>query len=59
VLAAVLIYFIIENSTIRHITFVFNEINFVILFMTMLLGTYTGYRLTELKRFAPLVKKKK
>ena len=58
VLAAVLIYFIIENSTIRHITFVFNEINFVILFMTMLLGTYTGYRLTELKRFAPLVKKK-
>lgn len=56
VLAAVLIYFIIKNETIRHITFVFNELNMVILFFTMLLGTYTGYRLTELKRFAPLVK---
>ena len=59
VLAAILIYFIIENETIRHITFVFNELNFVILFFTMLLGTYTGYRLTELKRFAPLVKRNK
>ncbi|MBO7244037.1 MAG: UUP1 family membrane protein [Alphaproteobacteria bacterium] len=59
VLAAILIYFIIENETIRHIMFVFNELNFVILFITMLLGTYTGYRLTELKRFAPLVKKNK
>ncbi len=59
ILAAILIYFIIENETIRHVMFVFNELNFVILFITMLLGTYTGYRLTELKRFAPLVKNNK
>ncbi|MBO7605288.1 MAG: hypothetical protein J6S61_02320, partial [Elusimicrobiaceae bacterium] len=34
------------------------EINLVILFVVMLLGTYTGYRLTEIKRFYPLVKDK-
>ena len=48
----------INNEVIRHIMFVFNELNLVILFAVMLLGTYTGYRLTELKRFAPLVKDK-
>ena len=38
--------------------FAFNEWNLVILFVVMLLGTYTGYRLTELKRFAPVAKGK-
>ncbi|MGN1062696.1 MAG: UUP1 family membrane protein [Alphaproteobacteria bacterium] len=57
-LAAVITYFVIVNATIRHIMFAFDELNLVILFTVMLLGTYTGYRLTELKRFAPLVKKK-
>ncbi len=56
VLVAIVTYFVIVNDTIRHIMFAFNELNFVILFAVMLLGTYTGYRLTELKRFAPLVK---
>ncbi len=55
-IAAILTYFIICNETIRHIMFAFNEFNLVILFLVMLLGTYTGYRLTELKRFRPLVK---
>ena len=55
VLVAVITYFVIVNNTIRHIMFAFNELNLVILFIVMLLGTYTGYRLTELKRFAPLV----
>ena len=49
-------YLVISNEYIRHITFAFYEINLVILFTVMLLGTYTGYRLTELKRFAPLTK---
>ena len=52
-------YFVINNEEIRHILFAFNEINLVILLLVMLLGTYTGYRLTELRRFAPLVKDKK
>lgn len=55
-LTAIATYFIISNEQIRHITFAFNEINLVILFVVMLLGTYTGYRLTELKRFASFVK---
>ena len=54
-LSAVIVYLIIVNETIRHIMFAFNELNIVILFVVMLLGTYTGYRLTELKRFYPLI----
>ena len=54
--AALATYVIICNSTIRYIMFAFNELNLVLLFVIMLLGTYTGYRLTELKRFRPLVK---
>ena len=56
-LVGVIVYFVIANDYVRHIMFVFNELNLVILFIVMLLGTYTGYRLTELKRFAPMVKK--
>lgn len=55
---AVITYFVISSAYIRHIMFAFNEWNFVILALVMLLGTYTGYRLTELKRFAPLAGKK-
>lgn len=56
-LVGIIVYFVISNDYIRHIMFVFNDLNLVILFIVMLLGTYTGYRVTELKRFAPLVKK--
>lgn len=56
VIAALATYAIICNDTIRYIMFAFNELNLVLLFIIMLLGTYTGYRLTELKRFRPLVK---
>ena len=56
-IVGIFVYFVIANSYIQHIMFVFNEFNLVILFIVMLLGTYTGYRLTELKRFAPLTKK--
>ncbi len=58
-LVGIIVYFVIANDYVRHIMFVFNELNIVILFIVMLLGTYTGYRLTELRRFAPLVKKVK
>ena len=57
-LTAILTYAVIASEYIRHFTFAFNEINLVILFTVMLLGTYTGYRITELKRFYPLVKEK-
>ncbi len=51
-------YIVLSSNYIRHIMFAFNEWNLVILFIVMLLGTYTGYRLTELKRFSPLVEVK-
>jgi len=57
-IVAILTYFVINNEEIRYILFAFNEINLVILLIVMLLGTYTGYRLTELRRFAPLVRNK-
>lgn len=56
-IVAIATYFVISSEYIRHIMFAFNELNLVILFLVMLLGTYTGYRLMELKRFRPLVKK--
>jgi hypothetical protein len=55
---AVATYLVVSSSYIRHIMFAFNEWNFVILAIVMLLGTYTGYRLTEIKRFSALVKDK-
>ena len=55
---AIFTYAVVNSEYIRHIMFAFNEWNIVILFIVMLLGTYTGYRLTELKRFAPLIKDK-
>lgn len=57
-IVAIITYFIISSETVRHIMFAFNELNLVILFVVMLLGTYTGYRLTELKRFAPIAARK-
>ena len=59
VIVAIITYAVISSAYIRHIMFAFNEWNLVILFIIMLLGTYTGYRLTELKRFSPLVDKEK
>ncbi len=55
-MTAIATYVVISNEQVRHVTFAFNEINLVILVVVMLLGTYTGYRLTELKRFSPLAK---
>ena len=58
-LTAIVTYFVISNEYVRHVMFAFNELNFVIMFIVMLLGTYTGYRLTEITRFASLVQKDK
>ena len=57
ILVAIIVYAVISVEYIRHIMFAFNELNIVILVIVMLLGTYTGYRLLELKRFRPLIKR--
>lgn len=53
---AVLGYLIIENAYIQYWVFVFPELLLVVLAITMLLGRYNGYRLTEYMRFAALQK---
>ncbi len=41
------------NPFIQHLTFNFIGLQLVILATILLLGNYTGYRLTELRRFKP------
>ena len=55
-IVAVLGYLLMSNETLGHLTFVFPELLLVILAATLLLGRYTGYRLTELWRFRGALK---
>jgi hypothetical protein len=54
-LAAVIAYLAMDNELIRHLTFNFLGLQLVLMAIVLLLGNYTGYRLSELKRFKPLV----
>lgn len=51
---AVLIYLAMTNLYVQHVTFNFIGSQFIILAAILLLGNYTGYRLSELKRFKSL-----
>jgi hypothetical protein len=53
---AIIVYLAMSNATIKHFMYAFPEINLVILGIILLMGVYTGYRLTELGRFEPLVR---
>ncbi|WED22757.1 inactive transglutaminase family protein [Vibrio sp. JC009] len=53
-LTAVIVYLAMTNSYIQHLTFNFIGLQLVVLAAILALGNYTGYRLTELKRFKPL-----
>ena len=48
---AALGYLCMSSRYLEHLIFVFPELLLVVLAMTLLLGRYTGYRLTELWRF--------
>ncbi|MGM0517269.1 MAG: inactive transglutaminase family protein [Pseudomonadota bacterium] len=50
-IVAALAYLVMVNTYVAHIFFVFPELLLVVLALTLLLGRYTGYRLTELFRF--------
>ena len=54
--AAVVCYLVLANSYLQYLLYTFAELNVIRLGVILLLGTYTGYRLTELTRFEPLVK---
>lgn len=55
--AASLIYFAMGNSYVGHLTYSFPELLLVVLAVIIMIGSYTGYRLTELRRFQPLASK--
>ncbi|CCK80711.1 conserved uncharacterized protein [Desulfobacula toluolica Tol2] len=52
-----MIYFVVKNNTIEHIMFFFPELLFILFAATLLLGRYSGFRLTELYRFKAFIKK--
>lgn len=54
-LVAVLAYALMKVSLIEHLTFNFPELNLVALALIMLMGQYTGYKLSELRRFRAMV----
>ena len=51
---AALTYIVMAMTPMQHLLFVFPELLLVVLAATLLLGRYTGYRLTELRRFRAL-----
>jgi hypothetical protein len=53
---AVLAYAVMSNELVRHLTFNFLGLQFVFMALVLLCGNYTGYRLSELRRFKPLLK---
>ncbi len=48
---AVVAYLAMSTETLEHLVFVFPELMLVLLGVTLLMGRYAGYRLTELMRF--------
>ncbi|UVW36039.1 inactive transglutaminase family protein [SAR92 clade bacterium H455] len=56
-LVAVLAYLAMSNNLVEHLTFNFPELTLSLLGMILLLGKYTGYRLSELYRFRDLAGK--
>jgi hypothetical protein len=57
--AAALAYLVMHYRAVQHLFFVFPELLFVLLAVTLLLGRYTGFRLLEVLRFKVLVKEAK
>jgi hypothetical protein len=54
--SASIIYLVMQNKFINHLTYAFPELLLVVLAVIIMIGSYSGYRLTELRRFEPLVK---
>jgi hypothetical protein len=53
-LAAALAYLVMTERQVQHVVLAFPELLLLVLALTLALGRYTGYRLTELKRFRAL-----
>lgn len=53
---ASLVYLLLINPYLGHLTYSFPELLLVLLALILMIGSYTGYRLTELRRFEPMVR---
>ncbi|MEX0615306.1 MAG: 7TM domain-containing protein, partial [Methylophaga sp.] len=51
---AIIAFLVMNNDLVRHLTFNFLGIQLILMAITLMAGSYTGYRLLELKRFKPL-----
>lgn len=54
---AVLAYACMRMGVVAHWTFNFPEVHLILLALILLMGQYTGYRLTELRRFDVMTRK--
>lgn len=54
-IVAVIAYLLMQLPLISHLSFNFPELNLVLLALIMLIGQYTGYRLSELRRFRAFI----
>jgi hypothetical protein len=52
----VLCYLLMNLLIVEHLAFVFPELLLVVLAIAMLIGRYSGYRLTEVYRFRVLAR---
>jgi hypothetical protein len=53
-LAASLAYLVMTDRQVQHLVLMFPELLLIVLAITLAMGRYTGYRLTELRRFKAL-----
>ncbi|MDH3286419.1 MAG: UUP1 family membrane protein [Betaproteobacteria bacterium] len=56
IFVGVLCFLLMNVRVVEHLAFVFPELLLIVLAATLLLGRYTGYRLTELRRFKVLAR---
>jgi hypothetical protein len=52
---AIVSYLLMQSRLLQHLTFNFPEINLVLLALILAMGQYTGYKLSELRRFAAVL----
>lgn len=58
-LVAIIAYAVMINPVVRYWMFNFIGLQFVFMAIVLMCGNYTGYRLSELKRFGPLFRQER
>jgi hypothetical protein len=54
---AMLAYVVMTNDIVRHLTFNFLSLQLIFMALVLMLGSYKGYRLSEIRRFKELLPK--